>query len=1182
MWSGLPSWSGLIEELAEFLVIKGHDPSLVRREAERGELLQAASYGFDKLTRPQIGEFVRQVCRLGKVHPHEIHHKLVTLGPRCFVTSNYDRLIEASFQLWVSGRYYRVVTNRQLTETAEIVGARSTDFLFKLHGDVEDTESIILTREQYRVLTPGGERHHALETMQMLLASRPFIYVGFGLRDPDFMYVRDLLANTYKGGSRDHYAILADVTDAEKDYWRRNYGIHLITYTTRLCPDKQRDHKELLKLLDRLRDMAVPPIAMGSSSPIESNSASTVLILARHAARLSRVEIPPLVFPLHVSKEEKSHVRSTVPDHINDRYVGSPVEKLLDDGPENLVLTGSPGAGKSFAVRHSAARLAERLQERCLVESLDQTGVIVPIVVDLKLYKGDAWNLVEKALPAGLSLADLSTCFRVKIYFDAFNEMPRDYQESGEWEADFSRFLKRISNTSIIITSRTSDGLGKLNFPIFVIDNVNGQFVETQLKNFSFEIKGFFKKDILSILQKPFFFHLVLSGSLPLSKTSQPKDLFNAYLARLTSHFQTRFGIEFDITRPLALLAYNAIDQGREIFPVATAIRVLQNQIATAEIEGISATDIMNWLVGRDFLLPLSGGRVAFFHQSITEFLAATELARAYRDAPHLLRDRLTLRRWDQALFLTLSLLPNEHAATFLQAIIDMDFRLAFSAVRFMEFGRDEVVERLLREIPNRIEVDWEERLGIAFALGSLLPVSSCHEPLLRKLIKLGNMVGGEAASRLLDIRGEEVAAELLELLVEKCDDYNFCQPIGEGLSLLNWNPDISRLVALADRVQARLSAKEIDNYEGFDSALGNILNRSPLKTVYDAFYDCNKPLEEQKVKLSVLCDLLQKIESNEALKLSGTLILAGVVEATFSFHMIGVFRTKKFDLDLSWFGEEHVRSLVKSICDHEYDGWGIEVLRDVCRTCPEIADLVRGDCLNTRGILRTVLLSAAAADDQGPVFDELNALCGYSPEQLSTEQFELLTHLQLNWAGHESLFVRLLQLRNTQLAWHLLEPVVMGHDANLGVLEIGPIEWWLEWIKGTMGTDDGWWFQNRLSRLFTTNLNPEVRDKFVKEFNRPDSPYRSVLARTILLARNDLSSDQFTDDSISFLLSDLATRKDIDSVTGHLFESTATEVFVIEQLLPLYTSAEEPLRKNLAKVLRQIGRRHGRRYIAT
>jgi hypothetical protein len=214
MWSGLPSWAGMIEELAQFVERAGANADLIRAEAGRGDLLQAASYGFDKLTKPQIGDFIRSACRYGTAKPHDIHRKIVSLGPRCFITTNYDDLVEQSLRKWQPDRFYRPpITNRQLTETAEIVHARAIDFIFKPHGDAADSESIILTREQYRRLLPQGERQAALESLKMLLASRPVVYLGFGLRDPDFIYVRDLLANTYKGGTRDHYGIMADVSE---------------------------------------------------------------------------------------------------------------------------------------------------------------------------------------------------------------------------------------------------------------------------------------------------------------------------------------------------------------------------------------------------------------------------------------------------------------------------------------------------------------------------------------------------------------------------------------------------------------------------------------------------------------------------------------------------------------------------------------------------------------------------------------------------------------------------------------------------------------------------------------------------------------------------------------------------------------------------------------------------------
>ena len=247
LWSGLPSWSQLIENLAVFIEKAGYSADLIRAEAQRGDLLQAASYGFDKLTKSQIGDFIRDSCLYGRAKPQAIHQKIVTLGPRCFITTNYDNLIEESLRLWQPDRFFRPpVTNRQLTETAGIVHARAIDFIFKPHGDAADSDSIILTREQYRQLSPNGERHFALESVKTLLVSRPVVYIGFGLRDPDFIYLRDLLSNIYKGAVRDHYAIMADVSVPEIDYWKKNYGIHLASYATIERADKSKDHSALL------------------------------------------------------------------------------------------------------------------------------------------------------------------------------------------------------------------------------------------------------------------------------------------------------------------------------------------------------------------------------------------------------------------------------------------------------------------------------------------------------------------------------------------------------------------------------------------------------------------------------------------------------------------------------------------------------------------------------------------------------------------------------------------------------------------------------------------------------------------------------------------------------------------------------------------------------------------------
>ncbi len=69
-----------------------------------------------------------------------------------------------------------------------------------------------------------------------------------------------------------------------------------------------------------------------------------------------------------------------------------------------MLLLGSSGGGKSYALKHSAARLAAQLNETIMQDTFDPGLTPIPILADLKLYKGDLVELLEESLPAKLSL----------------------------------------------------------------------------------------------------------------------------------------------------------------------------------------------------------------------------------------------------------------------------------------------------------------------------------------------------------------------------------------------------------------------------------------------------------------------------------------------------------------------------------------------------------------------------------------------------------------------------------------------------------------------------------------------------------------------------------------------------------------------------------------------------------
>lgn len=1180
VWSGLPSWPSLIEELAKFLESAGANADLVRAEASRGDLLQAASYGFDKLTKTQIGEFIRAACHYGVAKPSEIHRKLISLGPRCFVTTNYDNLLEEGLRLWQPDRFFRPpITNRQLTETAEIVHARALDFVFKPHGDAGDIESIILTREQYRQLLPQGERHSALESLKTLLTTRPVVYFGFGLRDPDFLYVRDLLANIYKGGTRDHYAIMADVSDAERDYWRGNYGIHLVSYSTTGDLDGGHGHAELLTLLDSLLET----LTVGKMGPSDAANATCtpeiVLSLARHAARLARAPMLSPEFPIRVHAEESKPTRVDL-CYRPDKFDHYPIDKFLDDGPEQGLLVGLPGAGKTYALRRAAARLADKLNEVCLSEPFNETAAVVPILVDLKLYRGDLADLVSQSLPRNLPFDELMQQFTVKIFLDSFNEMPREHWENGAYEADFTRFLERIGRSGLIVGSRTSDGLDKLGLQTYSLDQIDEAIVVTELKRIGVDFGGRFNQEVLRLLQKPFYFQLVLSGTVSLPTEPHPRDFYQSFFLNINQAFTRRFGKALDLEDALALTAYEAINRGEEAFPLVDLLRILRVGVEAAGHRDLDSRDIANWLVANSVLLPQIGSRISFVHQSVTEYLAARELARRYQATPQILREKLVLARWDQALFLALSLLPPPQAEAFFRDVVSVDFALALNAVKYLELGRDDVVSKLLAEIPKRIQRFSPLETDIENIVGYSLPISDVHETQLRIIMSLGNMIGAAAVKRLVEIRGNSVKEELLNSLVRLRDDFNYCcNGVAIALQPLVTPDDIRTIFNLAESIAGEVSSDSDDNTaQGFIVGAAGLMAGLEVDIVKQKFLPSDRPGAVPEIHARILCDFLWNQHSTPALEMAGELLLRGINRAATAIYFISSLGEQTHDLSWTSFNAAHIERLI-SLTDNPQDGsWALNALQALCSARPDLAEVVSALAAERTGLSRAYLLYCATSAGSLQVFEALGQIVNMSEEQRSCEPLHVLEHIELNWLGEEKLFVQILKLREKKLALSILDPFLNERNSTLRI-EIGPIEWWLDWIASESDPISPFWFKDRLSRMFSLCLSEETRHSFVVEFNKPESKYRAVLARSVLLDQNELSTEDFSEDAISFLLADLA-HSEIRTFRGHLLGRTATEKFVSERLLALVHDAQPPLSSNLQKVLREAGKRHGQRYI--
>lgn len=1157
-WSGLPSWHELIDELSAYVASVGGDSTLIKSEAKTGSLLQAASYGFSQLNSYQTGEFIRKATRYGIAKPALIHQQLVSLGARCFITTNYDNLLEESLRAWQPERFYPApITNRTLTEIGGILHAKALDFIFKPHGDAGDAESIILTREQYRHLMPQGERHYAMEALKTLMVSRPIVYIGFSLRDPDFTYLQDLLGNTFKGAVRDHFALLPDVTPSETNYWRVNYGINIVSYETQLSEDGFRDHSALSKLLNELacrKDKQTGP------ATFDPKSADVQLALARHAAKLSRAPKAHNELQLRVSnvisREQPLKFSSL-------HFENSCVEELLDS-VTSCALIGPPGAGKSYAIAQAAARIAADLHNRCMNDNED--GLVIPILIDLKLYRGNLSDLISSTLPPLLSLDKIKEHFPIKIFIDSFNEMPKEYFDDVSYEADFSELIDSLPGATIIAGSRTTDGLDKFNLRHYSLDSIDSSAVEQVIAKHN-PLSTRFEKDLRNLLSKPYFFRLVADSIIELPTDPHPKDVYNSLLSNLEERFTIKFGELISLSSELREVAYKSIDSGQEAFPLTNLVDALNEKINGTQAN-FDGRDIANWLVSQDILIPYSGARIAFAHQSLTEFLAACELAQRFMSDPGVLKEQLKSTRWDQTLFLSISILPPAQGDIFYQHLVDTDLCLAMSAVKYLETDRSSMVSKLLQSISSRAR-EFDHASRVPWLLREELPVEKSHENELREIIQAKDFIGGAAAARVINLIGEPCKDEFVELMADNMDDYNFCaNGISKELSNFATLEDIKKILEIANRISE--SSSEEDSYQGLATGAANFLSKLEIKDVAETFLHAGQALSV--VAAEILLEALWDKHTTQAMNIASSLLLREVKGAATSIYFIGRFAGNSDAISWKAFNHDHIERLIPLIRDRIEDDWALSALELICKNRNDLAQIVLEKGNELGGLEQLTLRAASGMLRNDEILAEAEAK--FLEIQNSPETFTyLLSQIDLEWSERKDLFLALLRVRHPRLAEKLIDQ--LRGDEPLGLPNVGPINWWLDWLSA----ESDHMFRSRFSVLFSEHVTTEVRRELIAEFNKDSSIFRRVLANHVLNGFHDLKMEDLSSSALVFLLKELENVH-ID-YRGSVLGNCATEQFVNDKLLPLLKTENALLMQNVRKVLHHTGQRHGRRYVA-
>jgi hypothetical protein len=252
--AGYPSWSQLIDRLVAEArrVPSARTEGLEVIEARR-DYLMLAEFARVTLGASDYTDILKE--ELGRpVAPSPAHRVIAATDYRGIITTNYDRLFEITIP--------QVRNWAPLTFTHEAVSLMGSAlfspdlFLFKMHGDLASPASIVLSSRDYERLLLRSPHVRAL--LMGVFLNYKLLFVGYGLRDPDFNLILRELTLIFENYVPKHYALVPNAGTFETDHLLRHMNIQLIGY------DPTDDHAAVLDVLRELQEIAPVPIAVAA------------------------------------------------------------------------------------------------------------------------------------------------------------------------------------------------------------------------------------------------------------------------------------------------------------------------------------------------------------------------------------------------------------------------------------------------------------------------------------------------------------------------------------------------------------------------------------------------------------------------------------------------------------------------------------------------------------------------------------------------------------------------------------------------------------------------------------------------------------------------------------------------------------------------------------------------------
>lgn len=246
--AGLPSWydllKGMVEQVDDYGGLDNRQKEELGFLIEQQDFNVVAEFCKEQLGAKGFADLIRE--KLGTRCKNSIIHNILAEIPfKGAITSNYDNFIEKNH------RNYRVILPNDINKfdqvTIESLFEEDMFPIFKIHGSYDDSNSIILTDNDYRNVIFRQPQYR--ENLKQLFKDKSLLFVGFSFRDSSINLLLQEIFTVTDGMTNPHYAFISDIGSIKKDFFWKSRNIRVIPYQT-----VDGTHIILNKMLEKIRD----------------------------------------------------------------------------------------------------------------------------------------------------------------------------------------------------------------------------------------------------------------------------------------------------------------------------------------------------------------------------------------------------------------------------------------------------------------------------------------------------------------------------------------------------------------------------------------------------------------------------------------------------------------------------------------------------------------------------------------------------------------------------------------------------------------------------------------------------------------------------------------------------------------------------------------------------------------